>query len=66
MADDGSGHDISIPSFLVFKEDADEIKKVLLKDTHVRAEMSFKVPAPDSRVEYELWSHPSDPHSRYD
>eukprot|EP00527_Entomoneis_sp_CCMP2396_P002038 CAMPEP_0198140070 /NCGR_PEP_ID=MMETSP1443-20131203/3277_1 /TAXON_ID=186043 /ORGANISM="Entomoneis sp., Strain CCMP2396" /LENGTH=559 /DNA_ID=CAMNT_0043802381 /DNA_START=129 /DNA_END=1808 /DNA_ORIENTATION=- len=64
MADDGSGSDISIPSFLVFKEDADEIKKVLMDNVQVRIQMSFKVPAPDSRVEYDLWTHPSDRNSR--
>ena len=64
MADDGSGSDVTIPSFLLFKEDADEIKKVLLKNQHVRAQMSFKVPAPDARVEYELWTAPPDGISR--
>mmetsp|Transcript_21507 Transcript_21507/g.46625 ORF Transcript_21507/g.46625 Transcript_21507/m.46625 type:complete len:550 (+) Transcript_21507:166-1815(+) len=64
MADDGSGSDISIPSFLVFKEDADEIKQTLMDNTQVRVQMSFKVPAPDSRVEYDLWTHPSDANSR--
>uniref|UniRef100_A0A7S2YK90 Vacuolar sorting receptor thioredoxin-like domain-containing protein n=1 Tax=Entomoneis paludosa TaxID=265537 RepID=A0A7S2YK90_9STRA len=64
MADDGSGSDISIPSFLVFKEDADEIKAALKDNTQVRVQMSFKVPAPDARVEYDLWTHPSDPNSR--
>lgn len=64
MADDGSGSDISIPSFLVFKEDADAIKASMMQEVRVRAQMSFKVPAPDSRVEYDLWTHPSDPNSR--
>ena len=60
MADDGSGSDISIPSFLLFKEDADPIKQALKKGTHVRAQMSFSVPAPDARVEYDLWTSPAD------
>lgn len=64
MADDGSGADISIPSFLVFKQDADKIKAVLLKNQPVRIEMSFSVPAPDARVEYVLWTTPSDVVSR--
>ena len=64
MADDGSGSDVSIPSFLLFKEDADEIKDVLQRNQHVRAQMSFKVPAPDARVEYQLWTDPSDVVSR--
>jgi len=60
MADDGSGADISIPSFLVFKQDADQIKAVITKNQPVRIEMSFSVPAPDSRVEYDLWTTPAD------
>jgi PA domain len=64
MADDGSGADISIPSFLVFKQDADRIKDVLMKNQPVRIEMSFSVPAPDSRVEYDLWTTPADAVSR--
>lgn len=60
MADDGSGADISIPAFLTFKQDADRIKEVIIKNQVVRAEMSFSVPAPDSRVEYELWTTPTD------
>jgi hypothetical protein len=64
MADDGSGADISIPAFLVFKQDADPIKEALMKDQHVRVEMSFSVPAPDSRVEYDMWISPTDPVSK--
>ena len=64
MADDGSGSDISIPSFLLFKEDADPIKQVLMANQQVRVSMSFSVPAPDSRVEYDMWTTPSDPLSR--
>ena len=63
MADDGSGADIGIPSFLMFKEDADAIKDVLNKGDAVRAEMSFSVPAPDDRVEYEFWTRPGDRNS---
>mmetsp|Transcript_988 Transcript_988/g.1288 ORF Transcript_988/g.1288 Transcript_988/m.1288 type:complete len:486 (-) Transcript_988:398-1855(-) len=64
MADDGSGSDISIPSFLLFKEDAEPLKKALMKETHVRAQLSFSVPAPDSRVEYDLWTSPADATTR--
>jgi hypothetical protein len=64
MADDGSGADISIPSFLLFKQDADKIKAVLISNKTVRVEMSFSVPAPDSRVEYDLWTVPGDVFSR--
>lgn len=64
MADDGSGADISIPSFLVFKHDADAIKEVLRRHQPVRVEMKFSVPAPGSRVSYELWTTPRDLISR--
>ena len=61
MADDGTGADISIPSFLVFKQDADKIRKEI-KDNNqpIRVEMTFKLPTPDAVVEYELWTTVSD------
>lgn len=60
MADDGSGSDITIPSFLMFKQDADPIKEAVKKDTVVRMEMAWALPRPDARVEYELWTTPKD------
>lgn len=60
MADDGSGGDISIPSFLMFKRDADKIKDVLLSNKPVQLEMKWALPSPDDRVEYDLWTVPSD------
>ena len=61
MADDGTGADISIPSFLVFKQDADKIRKEIRDNNQpVRVEMSFSLPTPDSTVEYELWTTASD------
>jgi len=60
MADDGSGLDVSIPSFLLFKHDADAIRSSLLSNQMVTVEMKFSVPAPDSHVEYELWTQPYD------
>ena len=39
MADDGSGSDISIPSFLMFKIDADAIKAEVKADRPVQLEM---------------------------
>jgi PA domain len=35
MADDGSGSDISIPAFLLFKQDADPIRDALKQNTQV-------------------------------
>lgn len=60
MADDGSGQDISIPSFLMFKRDADKIKDELTQNRPVQIEMSWKLPSPDNRVEYDLWTVPKD------
>mmetsp|Transcript_13071 Transcript_13071/g.22212 ORF Transcript_13071/g.22212 Transcript_13071/m.22212 type:complete len:508 (+) Transcript_13071:1614-3137(+) len=64
MADDGSGSDITIPSFLMFKQDADPIKAFLKNNTVVRMEMAWALPSPDARVEYELWTTPTDKVSR--
>jgi len=60
MADDGSGSDISIPSFLMFKRDADKVKDELRSNHPVQIEMAWSLPTPDDRVEYDLWSVPSD------
>lgn len=61
MADDGSGGDITIPTFLMFKYDAAQIKKeVKDKEATVQIEMSWALPHPDSKVEYELWTVPSE------
>ena len=64
MADDGSGNDISIPSFLMFKQDADLVKAEMMANHAVRIEMSWSLPSPDDRVEYELWTTPTDIISR--
>lgn len=60
MADDGSGSDISIPSFLMFKHDADPVKDELMLNRPVQIEMAWALPNPDDRVEYDLWTTPSD------
>ena len=64
MADDGSGSDISIPSFLMFKQDADLVKAEVEANHPVRMEMQWALPSPDDRVEYELWTTPTDVISR--
>lgn len=64
MADDGSGSDISIPSFLMFKQDADQLKDALFKDTMIQIQMSWALPTPDDRVEYSLWTTPTEAVSR--
>ena len=60
MADDGSGSDITIPSFLMFKQDADKVKAELMANHVVQVEMAWATPAPDDRVEYDLWTVPTD------
>jgi len=64
MADDGSGSDITIPSFLMFKKDADEVKAELRANNMVQIEMTWKLPRPDDRVEYDLWTVPTEIASR--
>ena len=60
LTDDGSGGDITIPSFILYKEDADAIKQVLMKNQQVVLSIGFSIPATDARVEYELWTSPTD------
>eukprot|EP00568_Trieres_chinensis_P009727 CAMPEP_0183307486 /NCGR_PEP_ID=MMETSP0160_2-20130417/17574_1 /TAXON_ID=2839 ORGANISM="Odontella Sinensis, Strain Grunow 1884" /NCGR_SAMPLE_ID=MMETSP0160_2 /ASSEMBLY_ACC=CAM_ASM_000250 /LENGTH=65 /DNA_ID=CAMNT_0025471081 /DNA_START=189 /DNA_END=386 /DNA_ORIENTATION=- len=55
MADDGSGSDISVPSFLMCKQDGDPVKAELMVNHMVRMEMAWALPSPDDRVEYEFW-----------
>jgi len=64
MADDGSGTDITIPTFLMYKRDADAAKKVMKEDTIVQIEMAWSLPSPDDRVEYDLWTVPTEAVSR--
>ena len=61
MADDGSGSDVTIPSFLMFKQDADPVKDVLQQNKIVRMQMSWKLPNPDSTVKYLIWTTPTEP-----
>jgi ribosomal protein S4 len=57
MSDDGTGHSINIPSFIVKKKDADKIKKFLTgKDQQkVYIKAALEMVHPDNRVEYEFW-----------
>jgi hypothetical protein len=56
MADDGSGGDISVPSFLMYKHDADKVKAEVKQNRPVQIEMAWSLPNPDDRVEYDLWT----------
>ncbi|TFJ86979.1 hypothetical protein NSK_001313 [Nannochloropsis salina CCMP1776] len=60
MADDGSGADITIPSFLLYKPDADAIKEKLRQESLVQVEMTWSLPTPDDRVEWSLWTSAND------
>jgi len=64
LADDGSGGDIAIPSFLMLKQDADRIKQVLKENQNVVVAIDFIQPEKADRVEYELWMSPTDIVSR--
>lgn len=64
MADDGSGSDVTIPSYLMYKQDADPIKEIIKQDKVVRMKMSWALPRPDARVEYTLWTTPKEMVSR--
>jgi len=64
MADDGSGDDITIPSVLLFKQDADPIKSALREGHPVRMELKWSLPNSDNHVEYDLWTSPTDYSSR--
>jgi hypothetical protein len=56
MADDGSGADITTPSFLMKKYDGDTIKTHMQANQFVNVEMTWSLPAPDDRVEWTLWT----------
>lgn len=64
MADDGSGADVTIPSYLMFKQDADPIKEMLMEDTTVRMKMEWSLPEVDAQVDYQMWTTPKEPISR--
>ncbi len=57
MSDDGTGHSINIPSFIIRKKDGNIIKSFVINDpsqsVYMKAELEMV--HPDNRVEYELW-----------
>ena len=77
MADDGSGSDVTIPSFLIFKHDAEVFKETIVHGNQtMRVEMSFPpklkslgassvlaVSAPPRKVTMDYWMSPGDPRS---
>lgn len=63
MANDGSDDDINIPSIILFKQDADPIKSVLMQgSTSVYIQLSWSIPSlhgtTGDQVEYEIWTSP--------
>lgn len=60
MVDDGTGQNIYIPTFMISKKDGDMIKNFIDKNrrSHVKMQLTFEVPNPDNRVEYEFWMSP--------
>ena len=69
--DDGSGGDISIPSVLLYKEDADAIKAVLQRNKNqwVQVEWSHSLQTENNKddailIDYEYWSLPGHVNSR--
>merc|ERR1712125_157755 len=44
----------------MFKVDADSIKEQLKNNNPVQLEMTWSLPTPDDRVEYDLWTTPRD------
>lgn len=58
MADDESGGDITIPSMLIRKNDAEDIKHEIARSrgvSNVMVKFDWGVPSPDGRVEWTLW-----------
>jgi len=64
MADDGTGADVTIPSYLMFKQDADPIKEMLMENKIVRMKMEWLLPEADAKVEYAIWTTPKEQISR--
>ena len=63
MADDGMGRDIVTPSILLTKTDADTLKAYLIEKNgseQVLVKMKWFMPRPDDRVEWDLWTSPTD------
>ena len=61
MADDGTGHNINIPSFIIRKGDGDNIKSYLnngpssTEQQFVYIKGEIEIIHPANKVEYEIW-----------
>ena len=58
--DDGMGYQLNIPSFFIFKADADTVREELKHNQPVQMEMKWSRPGRKDVVEYELWTDPTD------
>jgi len=60
MMNDGTGGDISIPTMLMTKHDADIIKAEMINSgQNIQILMGWNLPHPNSHVEFELFTGPS-------
>ncbi|OMJ84893.1 hypothetical protein SteCoe_13875 [Stentor coeruleus] len=57
MIDDGTAGNIYIPSMLISKNNGQLLKNFTLshQSLKIRVQMTFEMPNPDNRVEYEIW-----------
>jgi len=61
LDDDGTGGDITIPSFMIYKPDAEVLIEQLKRGTDVEVSLSWPVPqAFNERTEFVLWTTPDD------
>jgi hypothetical protein len=58
MADDGTGGDIKIPAMLIHKADGLKIQQYM--NTRVSVTLSWNIPHPDNRVEWDVWTSSDD------
>merc|ERR1719267_382116 len=65
MLDDGTGSDITIPSVFITKEDGQTLKDMIVQKKAqgqvVMVQLTWTMPHPDDRVEWDLWSSAADP-----
>ena len=56
MADDGTGHSVNIPSFIINKKSGDILKEYIkANNASVYLKAELEMAHPDNRVEYEFW-----------
>lgn len=60
MIDDGTAGNIYIPTMMISKSDGERLKDFIDSNPrkHVKIQLSFQIPNPDNKVEYEIWMSP--------